>query len=189
MTSAALVTNIGRLRVAFGILSGLVVGMAIAVFFSRRSTDSYAVNTTMALPVPVPSNSSAAAISNEDQRAKQLLAAHASRERHWRESRDERWAGESEETLKTLLHSLPATAEFRILNVDCRWASCLAVLRFETFAAAQSSWPTVLRTPNSIGCGTEITLDEPQRTDAPFEMTVFYDCGEVRRVPQISSER
>jgi len=175
------------LHVSAGVLAGILTAGIITVVSSRRAAPVVAatVAATPDVAAPLPIESSAAPVPPEpldlaEMRRREVQAHHAVIARHMREPGDATWAPESEKRLRAFLSPLAAREKFRVVSVDCRTTSCVAELSFPSYAAAQSKWRSVLNAHNPVGCGTQIALEEPHGEATGHELSVVYDCTEVR---------
>jgi hypothetical protein len=53
-------------------------------------------------------------------------------------------------------------------------------VKFPTYAAADKRFGDLLGLRYGVNCRREVTLDLPDDSAAPFEMTLVFDCTEAR---------
>jgi hypothetical protein len=171
------------LQAIAGVLAGVVLGAILATVHSRKLASGSAPVPTLnwkpgSGPSSPPRQNSLPDI--QELRARDVRAHRAAIERHQQEPVDQLWSQPSARRLREFLSALPTHSNFAVRSVDCRTSTCVAELRFPTYAVAQSTWRSILNIPNPLGCGTEITLEDPQPAAPSYDLSVVYDCGEVR---------
>ncbi len=101
-------------------------------------------------------------------------------ERHRAELVDASWAVTAKRAFETELGAIGTKAKFRVVDVDCRTLSCLAVLEFDKYDDARQNFQRVLQARLTQRCGREITLENPRIPEARYQTTAVFDCSAAR---------
>jgi hypothetical protein len=100
--------------------------------------------------------------------------------RHRSDPRDPRWADATEPKIEADLAKAAERSKFKIVRVDCRMASCVSVLEWDSYPAARSGLGMALREPYSVNCGLEVLLPPPLNPAAPYQADMIFDCESWR---------
>lgn len=108
-------------------------------------------------------------------------------ERHDESPRDERWAAGTERALAATLGSLPdGSGEMRLVRVECRLETCIAIVWWPAHPLAEEDATVLLRTAYAPNCGVALSVPPPSLSDTvgregeAYLATIFFDCTVAR---------
>ena len=118
-----------------------------------------------------------------------LIAERARRERehqrrleeHLQEQVDASWSTGAAGDFRSDLGRIEQPAGFRLIDVDCRSISCVALIEFTNFQTAVHNWRQVLSLRTARNCAPEVVLPSPENEEGRYQNSVYYDCTESRR--------
>jgi hypothetical protein len=105
---------------------------------------------------------------------------HERLEAHAREPVDTLWARDAQVAYDDDLRSLAADAGFRLVGVDCRSTSCVALLTFASFAEAKGSMQRIVLSHWTLNCAKEMNLDPATDGASAYATTIYFDCASAR---------
>jgi len=176
--------GVPRFGTVAGVVVGLLVGLGVTVLRSAHSASVLPLAASASVnPLPSAAGSAEARLSYEEQLARQIQAHTEAIAKHDREVRDPAWATAAEKSIKDSLATLTTAGKFRTTSIDCRSASCVALVRVASYADAMQVWPSIVQAPNDTDCGTEVTLSPAQAGVTPYDFSVVYDCSQRAKTP------
>jgi hypothetical protein len=81
---------------------------------------------------------------------------------HHAEPLREPWASQTGAALRADFERLAPDAQFRLIDVECRDATCLSTVEWSNYGIALQKWSNILHHAYTTPCGTEVFLDEPE---------------------------
>ena len=135
-------------------------------------------------PVPAEEN-----ISAEEAKAADLQWWQDTKAEFEQERIDPKWANATNQLFETDLNQLAQESGFWMLDTECRSTKCSAVVEWPSFSDAQLAFADLLHYPYEANCARHTLLPEPDEADieAPYEVTVIFDCSEWRNQGSIAS--
>ncbi len=111
----------------------------------------------------------------EAQRQEAIAEWEAQLDSHSTEPRDPSWAVDIERSFAEQLEQLDEGA-LDVESVECRTTTCLAAIQFSSFRDATEYFAELLHHDYAGGCGTSITMPEPERSDEPYTARLLLRC-------------
>jgi hypothetical protein len=103
---------------------------------------------------------------------------------HEADAIDPAWAPGMERTiLEQFRVDLPASVPGEVEGVECRTTTCLAKIKFESYAAALANWKHVLAANYHVPCAVAVNAAQPSGRDSPYRLPVLFDCTDSRANP------
>jgi hypothetical protein len=102
---------------------------------------------------------------------------------------DRDWSRGASAAFRKDFEALGAKAGFTLTDVQCKTTSCLARVRWDSYAKAGEGWRDVLHARYAQNCAREVFVLPPSddRAGAPYEATAFFDCAASRTDPERST--
>jgi hypothetical protein len=91
---------------------------------------------------------------------------------------DRAWSRHATAAFRKEFEDLGTKAQFTVTDVQCKTTSCLAKVRWDSYAQAGQHWRDVLHARYSQNCAREVFVPSPpvDQTDAPYEASAYFDC-------------
>jgi len=100
-------------------------------------------------------------------------------QRHHESPINPRWASIATTRLTDDLETLGRAHGFDLAELECRSTSCLAVVRFGSYAAASASWRGLVHEQYRVNCMRTVLLPPPPPDpSASFSLRLFLDCAD-----------
>lgn len=94
---------------------------------------------------------------------------------------DESWAPTATKTLNSSLEMLATTAQFSLVEAECRTAHCRAVVEFATVESAEMNAGALAEARlGSLNCAQGIQVPPDADPDSPVRAELFLDCTDLR---------
>lgn len=94
---------------------------------------------------------------------------------------DGSWAPTATKTLNSSLEMLATTAQFSLVEAECRTAHCRAVVEFATLESAEMNAGLLAEARlGSLNCAQGIQVPPDADPDAPVRAELFLDCTDLR---------
>lgn len=99
---------------------------------------------------------------------------------HEVEPTDQTWGPQTAGVVREELNRLGALGRFQVEDVDCRTATCSAVLQWPSRVTAVEGYRWSLQFPLRANCERTIVLPEPTEGGGPVRATLLLDCNSWR---------
>jgi len=96
------------------------------------------------------------------------------------EAVDPAWGPPMSEYLRPDLQKAKALVAFDLVEVDCRTASCLAVMQWNTRSEALDAYHKVMATPFRVNCEHSVLVPEQPAANGKWQATMTFDCNDWR---------
>lgn len=167
---------------------GSIIGVAVTLTAQRCRRP--AKEASAFVPVTIDkSGKSLEQLSQEKRPKRGDISPEESAKLHWKEHQeaiakhdqepvDATWAPVSEKSLQEGLKDVAKRVKFTAKKVECKTASCIAVLEWPSYAAAKASWSQFLSEPYQLPCGRAIMLPDEKTVSpsSPVDATLIFDC-------------
>lgn len=108
-----------------------------------------------------------------EEHTQRLLSEHAS------EGVDPTWSLDTARSLESDFGHIDST-HFDVIGVDCRTTSCVARMRWRSYADATQDFGAIAHHPFAANCARSISLPQPSDPSASYEAPVIFDCTGFR---------
>jgi hypothetical protein len=149
--------------VAAGILSGVVSSFVAARVDDGARRSEHASGTPLI-------------DAEADSKDRQMRHDHAIAS-HWAEAVDPLWATQTQVSLMNELKARGVGIGVEIERVDCRFTSCIADLRFDSYQTVRSDSMRLLAYSYKENCIRELSAPVPSVENMPYEATMIFDCA------------
>jgi hypothetical protein len=99
---------------------------------------------------------------------------------HDAEPIDRAWGPQTTGVVRTDIEKLAPGGQFQLMNVDCRTATCAAVVQWPSREAAIAGYRWLLQFPLRANCERTIVLPEPSAGAGDVQATLLLDCNTWR---------
>ena len=99
---------------------------------------------------------------------------------HDAEPIDRAWGPQTAAVVRTDVEKLAPRGQFQVMNVDCRTATCAALVQWPTREAAIAGYRWLLQFPLRANCERTIVLPEPAPGGGDVRATLLLDCNAWR---------
>lgn len=99
---------------------------------------------------------------------------------HDAEPVDRAWGPQTTGLVRADIEKLAPRGQFQLMNVDCRTATCAAVVQWPSHEAAIAGYRWLLQFPLRANCERTIVLPEPAPGNGDVQATLLLDCNAWR---------
>lgn len=127
------------------------------------------------------SNSMPLDMTPEEAKAHELQAWENKKTVFRQESVDTRWAYSAGDQFQSDIIDLANQKGFSLINSECRTTQCAVVVEWPSFSEAVAGFTSMLHHDYQLNCGRETLLPDPSDKNGPYQVTMLFDCTELRK--------